>query len=134
MNQVEGDGGWANDNYNVPQNPQQQERASGSNGQVNQVQQSANFGGQQQQQQQQQCTKPVVRRIFNLGVSAMSSGDSVRMISNGGVGSVSNDGRQLNIILDSGSDVSLLPESFAPDTLTDDSAYKLKDCQGQKLT
>ena len=134
VNQVEGDGGWMNENYNVPQNSQQPERASGSNGQVNQVQQSSNFGGQQQQQQQQQSTKPVVRRIFNLGVSAMSSGDSVRMISNGGVGSVNNEGRQLNIILDSGSDVSLLPESFAPDTLTDNSAYKLKDCQGQKLT
>ena len=64
----------------------------------------------------------------------MSSGDCVRMISNGGVSTVSSEGRRLNIILDSGSDVSLLPESFAPDTLTDDSAYKLKDCQGQKLT
>ena len=134
MNQVEGDGGWTNDNYNAPQPPQQQERASGSNGQVNQVQRSVSFGDQQQQQQQQQTARPFVRRIFNMGVSAMSSGDCVRVVSNGGVGAVSSESRQLNIILDSGSDVSLLPESFAPDILTDDSTYKLKDCQGQKLT
>ena len=36
--------------------------------------------------------------------------------------------------LDSGSDASLLPESFVPDTITDDSAYRLKDCQGQKVS
>ena len=63
VNQVEGDVGWTNENYNVPQHSQQQERASGSSGQVNQVQRSVSFGDQQQQQQQQQPTKPVVRRI-----------------------------------------------------------------------
>ena len=126
VNQVEADVGWTNDTYNGQQQSQpQQERASGSSGQVNQVQNSQHL--------QQQPTKPVVRRIYNLGVSAMSSGSEVRMISNVDVSSSLDEGRKLSIILDSGSDVSLLPESFVPDTLTDDSAYKLKDCQGQKL-
>ncbi len=96
VNQVEADGGWANDTYNGQQQSQpQQERASGSSGQVNQVQNSQNL--------QQQPVKPVVRRIYNLGVSAMSSGSGVPMVSNRDVSSSLDEGRKLNIILDSGS-------------------------------
>eukprot|EP00435_Cladocopium_sp_Y103_P023304 s2901_g5.t1 len=75
-------------------------------------------------------TASTIRRIYGIPSSAMSSGSSVMMISNGPM----LDDKKI-VILDSGSDVSLLPLSCGgvPDGPVDDAKVQLRDCQGQEL-
>ena len=76
-------------------------------------------------------TASSVRRIYGIPMSAVSSStSSVRMIACG----ETNDGKNV-VILDSGSDVSLLPMAagFNADEPADRTKVQLRDCQGQEL-
>ena len=74
-------------------------------------------------------TATTIRRIYGIP-SIMVSGSSVRMVSENYVTDEKN-----MIILDSGSDVSLLPPSYGGgvDGPADDAQVQLRDCQGQEL-
>eukprot|EP00435_Cladocopium_sp_Y103_P020525 s4238_g5.t1 len=75
-------------------------------------------------------TASSIRRIYGIPASMTSSSSSVRMVSAGGMA----EGKNV-IILDSGSDFSLLPLSHGSgvDGPADESKVQLKDCQGQAL-
>jgi hypothetical protein len=75
-------------------------------------------------------TASTVRRIYGIPASAMSSNSSVRMVSNG---EMFDDGKI--VILDSGSDVSLLPHDLGReiDSPADEAHVRLRDCEGKEL-
>ena len=80
-------------------------------------------------------TASMVRRIYGIPASAMSSNSSVRMVSNG---EMFDDGKI--VILDSGSDVSLLPHDLGReiDSPADEAhvrlrAVKARSCKWLKL-
>ena len=77
-----------------------------------------------------------VRRIFHIGPpSSLAESDvsTIRVIIQEVVDDSQAGDCRSNIILDSGSDVSLLPVSFSSDTLSN-SAVRLQDCQGTSLS
>ncbi|CAL1141687.1 unnamed protein product [Cladocopium goreaui] len=129
---------------------QQQNTPSGDQGEYGQAQQTVYVaaggqGGQVGGQQQQARGSPAssyppsstaastVRRIYTIpfGIPSLSSSSSssVRMVSAG------DDGMQDVVILDSGSDVSLLPLAFGNvgEESLDHDSVQLRDCQGEKL-
>ena len=117
-------------------NTQQQATAN-----VNQVQGKGQTGSvpTQSTTYRSQPSTQVIRRVFNLGLPASSSGSYTRMVvlehDTEDVQMTSLDsGEELVIILDSGSDVSLLPESFASDCTGDVANFRLRDCQGSALS
>ena len=112
---------------NVPPAQNQQSHAQG--------QQQQGQGGAQQRSSASSSYPPssstatTIRRIYGIP-SSMISGSSVRMVSESYVKDEKN-----VIILDSGSDVSLLPLSYGGgvDGPADDAQVQLRDCQGQEL-
>eukprot|EP00435_Cladocopium_sp_Y103_P025443 s995_g6.t1 len=108
--------------------------------QLQQAQQPAQGGGQQQQQQRSatpassypptSSTASTIRRIYGIPTSALSSSSSsVRMVTN----ETLLDDKKV-VILDSGSDVSLLPLGCADvDGPADQAQVQLRDCQGKEL-